>query len=77
MNCLTDSICSATIFFDWIQSSLAAIDYYGTLAFGAEWRAIGPELADQIDVIGEVLRDWFEEPQAGCQRYASLGDFNA
>ena len=76
MNCLSDSICNAGTVVEWLQTSVSTIDYYGALAFGSEWRAIGPEIAYHVDMISSVIADWFAEPPGGCQRYASLGDFN-
>ncbi len=77
MNCVTDSICGAGALLDWIQSTVSAIDYLGTLAFGSDWRALGPEIAYHAEVIGSLLGDWFDRPSSGCQLYASLGEVNA
>jgi len=76
MTCLTDSICNPNDLFTLIQNAVAVIDYAGTVVFGSQWHAIGPDVALHTAAVQEILADFFAEPPGGCQRYASLGAFN-
>ena len=76
MNCLSDSICSATPVLDWILTATVAIDYYGTLLFGGQWKAIGPDVVAQADAFQAMIVGFLDPAPGGCQRFASAGAFN-
>ena len=76
MNCLSDSLCGATPVLDWILTATAAVDYYGTMLFGGQWQALGPDVAARADALSALLADLFDQGTGGCRRFASLGVFH-